>query len=149
MPASIPVATIHGSNLDLVLGPPADLTSCFFDGDPKFSAKHGKSDVMLNYLAHESGFVEATPQYEITAPVIFKQAAGTFATMHPGTGVSRSLVPIMAERTAFNFPADPSSAGYFKNGAMEATTPIGSHTKCTLNLKLILFDVTNPISGAA
>ena len=75
----------------------------------------------------------------------------TIATERPGHRMMETWHPlgVVGVITAFNFPADPSSAGYFKNGAMEATTPIGGHTKCTLNLKLILFDVTNPISGAA
>lgn len=148
MPASIPSAVVHGDDIDTTLGPIADLTKCYFDGAVTFEAAYSAKQVIKDFNGHESAFVNATPTYSIKAPVIFKRETGTFATAHPGTGISRATVPVFADRVGHGFPADTGAAGYFMLGDMSSTIEVGQHRKCTLDLKLILFPITAAAAGA-
>ena len=148
MPATVPSATVHGDDIDTVLGPIADLTKCYFDGALSFKAAYDAKQVIKDFNGVESAFVNSSPSYKIDAPVIFKRETGTFATAHPGTGISRATVPVFADRVGHGFPADTAAAGYFMLGDMDSSIEVGQHRKCKLSLQLILFPITAAAAGA-
>ncbi|MBP7951432.1 MAG: hypothetical protein KA004_17445 [Verrucomicrobiales bacterium] len=148
MPTTVPAMIVHGDDLDLVLGPSADLDKCYFDGDIAIKTGHRNASVMRNYLAHEDAEVRATPFYELEVSVIFKRETGYFATKHPGTGIPKASVAILGDRAGHAMPLD-APAGYFILGDIDSTLPVGSHRKARLAMRWRGFSVTAPISGAA
>lgn len=147
MPASVPQAVIHGDSLDTTVGPNADLTACYFDGDPTANAGHRNRATYRNYQNHESGFVMSTPFYEGSFSVIIKQEAGLFATIHPGSGITRANMPALAERGGHSFPLASGNAGYFMIGDIGTTFTRGEHRRCSFPVSLILFNVTTVSEG--
>lgn len=149
MPASVPSHLVHGNDIDLTVGPNAELSKCYYDGALEIKAGHSKKTEMLDYRAVTDAMVHATPNYSLSVPVIFKRENSALANAHPGTGFSRSFIACAGDRGGHAFPMDTAAPGYFIMGDITSTVEVGMHRKAKLELTLFGFGVTSGISGAA
>lgn len=148
MPAVAPPAVIvHGDSLSINVGPIAEITDCYFNGDLSIDVSHGKKVAYTNRLAHQAGFVRATPQLMVKVPVILKQETGTFSVVHPGTALARNTIPLLATGNGHGFPVDPASPGKFLMGDISHKTPVGVHSSMEISAELILFSVSDPVAA--
>lgn len=147
MPANVPSVIVHGTDIDLVVGPAGDLPKCYFDGAINIKASHAKKVKMTNYLAHNDAMSLATPEYMITAPVIIKRENGVIANAHPGMGLSRSVIACASDRGAHGFPMGLNDAGYFVLGDIDSGVEVGLHRKLKVEAELLFFSVTAPSAG--
>lgn len=149
MPASVPTAIVHGSDLQLSVGPAADLTACFFNGDITFDDQRGAVNDYRNYANVISGRVASDPRKMIKVPVIFKADTGIFGVAQAGAGINRASVPILTSGTGRNYPVATNDPGYFVLGNFSDSVSLGKHRSGTLDLELLFFTTTDAVAGAA
>lgn len=147
MPANVPYALIHGTNLDTNPGPNGDLTSCYYDGAITFKPTHENKMRMRDYRGVNAAHLLTTPRFDLTAPVVLKREDSTFGNIHPGYGVSRAVVVCAGDRGGHGFPMDVNAPGYFIVGDINSSVELGSYRKLTLELELFGFSVTTAVNG--